>query len=356
MSWVYTIVPSGNNKGVPILSVLAKKTYTISNQHKPVEAKEQELLVESDVYTDPDNPMYSDVLAETDMAAYKLSTDVIILGKARSPKGKKAYHLDCDARVGPLKKTVRVFGNRKAEERTFRGISIGDPEPFNEIEFCYSNAFGGVTRNKEGTLFAYYPNPIGKGFSIKGGFENILEIELPNLEDVEFPLTPDNVVLSKFEEWKTAPKPASMGWTKRSFYPRYTYAGVLPEYLDAATKNLADMKKENPGIGNVKLTAMDFRVYQGASDGLWGKKLLGNEPIKLTYMDARFPVFESELPQDYPTITLDIGEGSVELERNLHTVVIDKEKNILTMLWRGSMEYGGVEELAQLKKLEAEVV
>ncbi len=355
MNWIKTFIPGSDPKGKPILSVLAKRTYTFEHQSKAITAEDQQPFIDTDIYEDPDNPLYSEVIAESDMSAYKLSSDVIVLGKVRTPLGKKAYHLDCEVQVGPLKKSVRAFGNRKVEAKHFRGLTIGDPQPFTEIILGYANAYGGVTVSKDGTVYSYFPNPIGKGFTLKGAVEDESEIQLPNLEDIDSPLTSDNLILSKIEEWKEAPMPVSLGWTRKNSYPRYTYLGVLPEYLEGAVKNLEMAKSNNEFPEESTMPKMDFRFFQGASDGLWGKQFKGDEIVRLKYMDAQFPVFEFQLPCDFPEITLDIGNGPIELKRVLHTIVIDKEKNMLTMLWRGAMEYGGIEELAEVEKIDIEV-
>jgi hypothetical protein len=293
-------------------------------------------LCDADAYAEPDNPQYSDVVAESDYVAYKPSTDVVVLGKARAPSGKQAYHLDCSVSVGPLGKTVRVFGRRAVGSKAFRGVSIGDPEPFEEAPLGYAHAYGGVARTKEGTLFPFMPNPIGKGFCLKEGVEDPAGIALPSLEDPESPLTPDNLLLSRLDQWVSAPRPVSLGWTRRSFYPRYTYAGVLPEYLEGALQ-AAERLGENATVPR-----MDLRFYQGASDGLFGSSLSGGETVRLAYLDREHPTFEFPLPNERPLMTVNVGDGAAELETALHTVVIDKERNVLTMLWRGAFGIGTV--------------
>lgn len=347
-------IPGSKPDGTPILSVIGKQTFAIA-MGAVGEAEQQVPMCTEDTFVDPNSPMYSEVADETDLIFYKPSTDVIIKGAACAPKGKQAYHLDCEAQVGPCRKTVRVWGNRKVESKALRGLTISDPEPFAQLSLGYTQAYGGGAQDKAGTLYAFYPNPIGKGFAIRGGFEDPEELRVPNLEDPLSPVSPDNLVLSKFEEWPHAPKPASLGWTRRNFYPRYTYAGVLPEYLEAAQQSVEWAKKRDPRFGNMTIPKMDYRVYQGASEGLWEQQLAGGEHVSLAYMDPEHPRFEFDLPVTKPTITLDLGKGPVELEPILQTVVIDKNENRLCMVWRGSMVYGGVHELAEVSDFRPRV-
>jgi hypothetical protein len=175
---------------------------------------------------------------------------------------------------------------------------------------------------------------------------------LPNVEDPSSPVTPDNIILNKFEDWPSAPKPASLGWTRRNFYPRYTWAGVLPEYLETAQKNRDEAAKKYPSLADVKIPGIDFRVFQGASEGLWGQQLKGGEQVVLKYIDPDFQVLEFRLPLEKPVMTFDIGDGPAELKPELQTVVIDTEKKTVNMLWRGSMPYAGIEQLANVTRFD----
>lgn len=349
--WNYTFLPGNKPDGTPIISVLAKRTYSINPGSIRIASK-QLPLTETDVFDDPQKSLYSEVVAETDLIPYKLTTDVVVIGRAYTPSGKKAYYLDCSVCIGPLKKTVMVYGNRKIESKALRGLVISDPQPFTEMELGYKYSYGGIAAGKDGSLNSFLPNPIGRGFTLKGGFEKYEDILLPNLEDPDSPLTPDNLILSKTDDWVNAPKPASFGWTRRNFYPRYTYAGVLPEQVQSVAENLKQMKGSGNGI---KIPKFDYRIFQGASEGLWGKVLKGDENVVLKYFDKNYPSFEFKLPSEKPVITLDTGDGVRELSAVLQTVVIDMNTRLLSVVWRGFREYDGIEQLASFKKIQYNV-
>src|SRR5664279_2929912 len=166
MTWLSHFLPGTNPKGTPILSVLAKRTYALSQGSVRI-ADKQIPFIEADISADPNDFFYSEVIAETDLVAYKPFTDIVILGKAKTPQGKQAYHLDVSVKIGSIEKTIRVFGERSLESRALRGVSIIDPMPFSEIAIGYKNAYGGIAMSKNGTLFSFPPNPIGKGFTLK---------------------------------------------------------------------------------------------------------------------------------------------------------------------------------------------
>jgi hypothetical protein len=338
-------IPGYNPQGKTILSVLAKKTYTIAPGKVEV-ASEQIPFLESDEFEQPDQFMYSEVIAETDFIPYKIYPDVVVLGKAYTPMQQRAYYLDCAVQVGPLRKDIRVCGNRTVEMKAFKTLEFREPEPFTEMELGYKNAYGGIAKARDGTLYSYYPNSIGRGFHIKGGFEDVSELKVPNLEDPDHPVTEESLVVSQFEKWTEAPKPVSFGFTRRNSYPRYTYAGVLPEML----QGVAEQYKQTHGnlSGDIIIPKLDFRVYQGASEGLWGADLYGDESVQIDYMDKYEPYYSFELPGDIPEMKIDIGDGTSLLKPSIHTVAINMEDKVFTMVWRGSVEIDGFESLATI--------
>ena len=340
MSWQTAMLPAYAPGGRPIISVLAKRTYVIA-PGKTTPADEQLPIYNADIPAEPDNPFSSELIAETDLVGFKPFTDVVVLAQAHTPRGKRAYHIECEARIGPIRKIVRVYGDRRLESKALRGLSFSDPEPFESRSITYRNAYGGTAKSKEGTLFTYPPNPLGKGFYLKGGFEDISEIPVPNQEDPESPIQPESLVLGRYEEWRKGPKPASFGWTRQIFYPRWTYASVLPEMLAGA---FADGKPPD-----TRAPKLDFRFFQGASEGMGDRVLAGNEHVVLTHMDPACPQFEFDLPGEAPAISLTLGPTTHALQPVLQTVLIDKENGLLTMVFRGSREYGGIEELGTMR-------
>jgi hypothetical protein len=89
---------------------------------------------------------------------------------------------------------------------------------------------------------------------------------------------------------------------------------------------------------------MDYRFFQGASEGLCEHALSGGEYVKLMYMDPEYPSFEFGLPGEKPAISITRGRKTDELTPALQTVLIDKEDGLLSMVWRGGVEYDGLEE------------
>ena len=96
---------------------------------------------------------------------------------------------------------------------------------------------------------------------------------------------------------------------------------------------------------------MDFRFFNGASQGLALPLLSGDEQVRLTNLtqdgDTSF-----QLPGESPRIGLDLGEGAKESSVVLHTVMIRMEDRQVDLVWRAAFPYGGPDSLPKLQKME----
>lgn len=345
MDWQSKILHGSGPIGKPIVSIIAKRTYEIAPNNIFI-ANEQKPINTTEIVSSESNPYYSETIAESDLVIYKPFTDIVVLGKAHSPIGKKAYYLDCEVQVGTVLKAIRVYGQRKLEYKIMRGFTFTDPMPFDSMEIGYLNAFGGIAKSKDGILYPYPPNHLGKGFNIKSGFEDYSDIVVPCLENPEYPIEPDHLVCDKFDDWKNLPKPVSFGWTKQNFFPRFTYAGIMPELPGAYAAGMEI---------NSKLPKFNFRFFQGASEGLCNQILNGNEQVKITYMDPEYPIFEFNLPNEKPTIQLSIDSEPKTLNSVLCTVQIDMESHEVVLVWRGTYEIDPASTLTQGVHFEFDV-
>src|SRR5262245_50857470 len=58
------------------------------------------------------DPEKSSIKYPSDLCVHKPGTDVIVVAAAHAPRGKPVPSFDAGVRVGPLEKTIRVFGLR----------------------------------------------------------------------------------------------------------------------------------------------------------------------------------------------------------------------------------------------------
>jgi len=354
------ILPGQDDAGNPVFSLLVKRTYDIVPDKPAVRAAEDRPLTQIDEYYDMGDPQTSTVQYEADLAPFKPMTDVVFVGKALAAGGKPVTAMDAGMQVeGAGAKVVRVIGERQAFLRGGK-LVFSEPKPFTEMELRYDNAYGGQDKHAlpEGP-FRYPRNDMGKGLLLKWrkGLEE--GFELPNLEDPTDLLIPEGLLLQVPEAWPRAPMPQGLGWYPRTGYPRAFYAGSIPPYIETGTLT----KEEFLGLiwknhivlaRKRKLPGFHVRFLLGASQGLSFPYLRGDEAIRLRGLTTE-GMLRFLLPGEKPTLRLDIGEGTQVLDPVLHTVQIRGEERQIDMVWRGCLPYPGIEYLADMTTLLAEV-
>ncbi len=196
-------------------------------------------------FTDPGNPLKEQDMwpfvqgelgkdAILDMAMPKPKGELLVWGRCFAPEGKVRGASRVSVRIGPIEKTLYVFGNRYWKRKADMGLAISDPEPFAEMPVTYKRAFGGSGFDR---------NPTGRGVASVLLPSGVEAHPLPNIED------PDRLVGSLSDR----PDPAGLGpldyaWPQRArklgtydkkwfqerwpFYPddmNWTYFNAAPE-------------------------------------------------------------------------------------------------------------------------------
>jgi hypothetical protein len=230
------IVQGRDEKYQPVFSVLVKRTYDIHSGARVARTEKARPLVQIDEYYDDGDPEWTTVKHETDFAPFKVATDVVVIGKAFAPSGEPASHFDVTVEVAAHRKSVRVTGDRHCLYRRNAPPDFSDPVPFTEIPMRYDRTYGGrdILSNPEEPF--YYPrNDSGVGVVLKNAKESVEGLPLPNIEDPGDLLTPDRVVFEKPDRWSEQPLPDGLGWFQRTWYPRCSFTGALPAYVDIDT-------------------------------------------------------------------------------------------------------------------------
>lgn len=348
------VLPGQAPQGEPILSVLVKRTYDINPGGVCTAALADKKLFAADVHYD--DPMNSSVKFETDFVPYKLATDVVFHGKAYAPAGQRVTALTASLCIGQYRKDLLVLGDRVARFNGRKDPIFTDPQPFESMDLIYERAYGGVDIYSEEKMQCIYPrNPLGRGYAVANKLRSVENLALPNIEDPRSPLIPPWLCVGDFKEWERQPKPQGFGWTAKTAPPRSTYAGVMPgdlaleRELRGAYATLvppARRKQYQEAVSPV----MDFRFFNGASEGLVLPFLTGAETVKLLNLD---PLGEMhfQLPGGRPSIGLDIGEGGQELSVVLQTVMIRTNERQVDLVWRGAMSYLGLDWLPKMKTM-----
>lgn len=79
---------------------------------------------------------------DADLVAPKPTTDVVLNGTAYAPNGRPSTDFLIALRVGPIKKVLRVRGNRRWDDGPFGG-SPTSPQPATRVPIVYERAYGG---------------------------------------------------------------------------------------------------------------------------------------------------------------------------------------------------------------------
>jgi hypothetical protein len=344
----------------PIFSVLVKRTYRIGAGRAAERAPRANPLARADVYYDGGDPESATVVFENDLAPYKLKTDVVLIGTAHVPRGTPTPEMSVGLAVGDYRKVIRVIGDRRCLYRAGLPPAFTDPEPFTEMPIRYERAYGGTYLRDDVTRMLPYPrNPLGAGFVLKNTLEAVDGLALPNLEDPDDLLTPERVVLGEPERWNAQPLPQGFGWFQRTWYPRCSFVGSVPGFVDPDEV----MREEALGLvprGQIalarrfKLPGFDVRFNNGASLGLALPHLGGGEIVRLRNLTPD-GALDFQLPSDPPRIALDIGRGETTLDPVLHTVSIRVKQMEVDLVWRGAHPYPGVDWLPEMKRLASVV-
>jgi len=354
------IVQGIDDKSRPVFCVLVKRTYDIRSGCRIVRAEKTRPLVQIDECYDDADPEWATTKHETDFAPFKLATDIVVIGKAFAPGGNPVPDLDVIVEVATHRKRLRVTGYRHCLYRWNAPPGFSDPVPFTEMPIRYDRAYGGRdTRSSPEAPFYYPRNDLGIGVVLKNAKEIVEGLPLPNIEDPSDMLTPDRVIFEKPDRWSGQPLPDGLGWFQRTWYPRCSFTGAIPAYIGVDTvlreETLGLVPKCQVGLSwQFKLPSFDVRFNNGASRGLAVPYLAGSETFRLTNLTPGGSLV-FQLPNETPSIMLNIGLGENQLEPFLHTVCVRLEEMQVDMVWRGAHPYPGLEWLPEMKKMAAEV-
>ncbi|MGD0678473.1 MAG: DUF2169 domain-containing protein [Polyangiaceae bacterium] len=189
-----------------------------------------------------------------DLCLRKPGTDVILVAIAYAPLGQPVPHFDAFARVGPLRKMVRVHGLRVWQ---VGGAGLSGARPIAQMEMKYDHAWGGTDDSDPERLVEEPRNPIGMGVARDPAA--LTDRPAPHLEDPAVPII----------DRTTRPPPAGMGPIGRHWEPRRRFTGT---YDAVWLEHRAPLPPED----------QDDRFHLCASPGLTAvPPLVGGEPVAL---------------------------------------------------------------------------
>lgn len=303
-----------DDRGADTLVVVVKGTWTFADNGIIEPAQEQVQVIHEPVYVG--EPGASTLLHDTDFVLKKPSTDCILLGHAY---GNGARDVDVTFAVGPVRKTVRIFGER-IWMKCLGKVQMSRPVPFEKMSLVYERSFGGRDESHRDPVFheVCAENPVGRGLIASKSQFQIDNMRLPNLED------PRSLIRTP----KDRPRPAGFAPIPREWLPRAAYAG---------TCDTAWRKTRFP------LPPLDLnqRFYSCAPEGqLTPKYLEGNERV-LVEGASRHGRLLFELPEVRLEVRIRVVNQVSDVVMVLDTLVVEPDEERVTLTWRGNLSVHG---------------
>ena len=293
-----------DQNGADTLYLAVKGTFTL--EPRP-EVAAQVPPVLKDVYWG--DPAASSLRAASEAHLGKPATEVVLVGNAWSPGGRKVPDLLVSVAVAERRKTVQVFGDRRWKAG---GGSCSRAEPFESMPLMFERAFGGVHATDDGRILAAEDrNPVGVGFLGQRAPRQLDSKSLPNLEDPQQPISRAG----------DRPPPACFGFIAASWLPRRSFAGTYDE--EWAQRRAPFLPRD-----------FDPRFFAAASPELtFNRFLAGGEELNILGADRRGPL-RSTLPTVRPQAQVRLAGRVHTLRLNLETVVIEPDERRLILTWR----------------------
>lgn len=292
------LVPGLDEEGRTHATVVIKATFGLREGELALAGEQIPLQMTDEHHGEPGQ---SSLRYEADLAPQKAGADVVLIGHAWSHS--PVPELDVVLTAGPVRKAVRVFGDR-AFYNAARGFGISAPHPFSRMPLVYEHAFGGA----DGDVFEPR-NPVGAGFCADA--DQAEGKRLPNLED------PRHLVRQPDDR----PPPAGFGFIARHWMPRRALAGT---YDDAWENERSPLLPRD----------FDRRFHQAAHPDLIAPRPFeGGEPVRVEGASESGP-----LAFRVPRFPLEIAvsiKRSVTLHRPaLDTMVIEPDERRVTLTYR----------------------
>jgi len=249
--------------------------------------------------------------AMLDMGMPKPKGEVLVVGTCFASGGKPIPAHEVRLQIGPIDKTLHVFGDRFWKRKAGIVKTITDPLPFTEMAMSYENAFGGPDHKM---------NPLGKGCVPVTSDTGETVHPLPNIENPRDPI----------DSPKKKPDPAGFAPIDLTWPQRLDKVGTYDERW---------LRERFPGPAE----DMDWTFFNAAPedqqiDGFFK----GNEPFEIKAMHPEKPLIQANLPgftsRCFINQKADRGEQFKEIETCLDTVWLFPHAEKGIVVYRGVAE------------------
>lgn len=260
------------------------------------------------------DPTTTSIKGEAELSSIKPATDVLLFGSAVARRtGTRA--MDVMLRVGPVRKIVRVYGERRWK-RALLAKSASDPLPFERVPLIWENSWGGtdVTPEDEKHHGAEPRNPVGRGYRARGSKLPWEDELCPSLED------PSDSLGGPGRKGT----PAGFGPIGRGWLPRREHAGTYDE------KWVAEKMPLLPDD-------FDDRFHQAApADQIAPRYLKGGEKVELAGCIEEGKL-ELALPVLRPRFEVRLRSRVETAAMVLDTVALETDVRRLRLVFKGKV-------------------
>jgi hypothetical protein len=258
------------------------------------------------------DPATSSFKTASDICLLKPGTDVLLVGHAHAPYGHPTTWMDVAMVVGPVRKFVRVFGDRVWVHGA-AGWEPSAPGPFTQMPLVWERAFGG-REVVDGVPHEEPRNPVGAGFRAPRGPGPAEGFPLPNLEDPTRPVT----------SWALGPTPACLAPICAHWMPRRRWAGTY----DAQWQ-----QRRAPYLP----TDFDPRFFQLAPpDQIVPGYLNGGETVELYGVSPAGPI-RGALPRVRVDVSFVVDGAEQPRQAALDTVLLEPDAGRMQLVWRAAL-------------------
>ncbi len=219
-------------------------------------------------------------------------------------------------------------------------------------------------------MLPYPANPAGRGYCVSPLRAAVEGLELPQIEEPDRPLRPEELVQDLTTiDLSALPAAAGVGPYAQGWYPRAQLAGVMPWDLEGAEAAIERSKEpydpDDPDdalalktIDEIEVRVMQPAFWQDAHPKMQVERLRGDEEVHLTNLSPDGRLF-FRLPGTHPHATLDLGRGPKSVAMNLDTLSLDVEDPAaphVEMIWRGWYPLASFEALEEATCIEPRIV
>ncbi|CAN92863.1 hypothetical protein sce2704 [Sorangium cellulosum So ce56] len=292
-----------------VLTVVCKATFTLAPGESPL-APAQEPIRERDAHLD-DDPARS-LIEASDLAPLKQGADVVLVGHAHAPGGSPARSLIARMAVGEIDKPIQVFCDRLFTQEG----ELQEGAHFTAMPLAYERAAGGPDTDNPAGIHREARDARGRA-------------AVPNLLPVDRVVASPDDPIAAVGFGPIAPtwplRRRRLGRHAAAWSSGALLSSPLPEDLDRTFFNVAPL---------------DQRLLQLRED----------EQIVLENLHPRHPRLVTSLPGVRPraTVTGRAG-GPRDLAMRCDTLVIDTDRLLCTLTWRGQLPLASPKESGQIR-------